>query len=72
MKEMKTVKQYGEFMFEYWKWVKKYWQPKEQEWDSMVKDAGIIMEKYPENLCRNMILAFMADRSDESIGKGDH
>lgn len=65
MKKIKTIKEYGEFLFDYWKWVKKHWD--NTDWDLMVQEAGALIKKYPEVHTRSIILGFMADKSESGI-----
>ena len=59
------LKQWSEFMFDFWKLIKKY--QAEVDFDALVAEANTIMNKYPQNLFRSYIFGFLEQKSVEAI-----
>lgn len=62
---MIELKQWSEFMFDFWKLIKKY--QAEVDFDALVAEANTIMNKYPQNLFRSYIFGFLEQKSVEAI-----
>ena len=62
---MIELKQWSEFMFDFWKLIKKY--QAEVDFDALVADANTIMNKYPQNLFRSYIYGFLEQKNIEAI-----
>jgi hypothetical protein len=62
---MIDVKRWGEFMFALWKKIKAYETVK--DWTKLMDEADKMMEQFPEPVFRSMILAFLEQKSMESI-----
>ena len=62
---MIDVKTWGEFMFALWKKIKAYETVK--DWTKLMDEADKMMEQFPEPVFRSMILAFLEQKSMESI-----
>ena len=62
---MIELKQWSEFMFDFWKLIKKY--QAEVDFDALVTEANTIMNKYPQNLFRSYIFGFLEQKSVEAI-----
>lgn len=62
---MIDVKRWGEFMFALWKKIKAYETVK--DWQKLMDEADKMMEQFPEPVFRSMILAFLEQKSMESI-----
>lgn len=59
------LKQWSEFMFDFWKLIKKY--QAEVDFDALMADANTIMNKYPQNLFRSYIFGFLEQKNIEAI-----
>jgi hypothetical protein len=62
---MIDVKRWGEFMFALWKKIKKY--ETVDDWTKLMDEADALMNEYPQPVFRSMILAFLEQKSMESI-----
>ena len=62
---MIELKQWSEFMFDFWKLIKKY--QAEVDFDALVAEANTIMNKYPQNLFSSYIFGFLEQKSVEAI-----
>lgn len=62
---MIELKQWSEFMFDFWKLIKKY--QAEVDFDALMADANTIMNKYPQNLFRSYIFGFLEQKNIEAI-----
>ncbi len=62
---MIELKQWSEFMFDFWKLIKKY--QADVDFDALVAEANTIMNKYPQNLFRSYIFGFLEQKSVEAI-----
>ena len=62
---MIDTKTWGEFMFSLWKKIKAYETVK--DWTKLMDEADKMMEQFPEPVFRSMILAFLEQKSMESI-----
>ena len=62
---MIELKQWSEFMFDFWKLIKKY--QVEVDFDALMADANAIMNKYPQNLFRSYIFGFLEQKNIEAI-----
>ena len=62
---MIDTKTWGEFMFALWKKIKAYETVK--DWTKLMDEADKMMEQFPEPVFRSMILAFLEQKSMESI-----
>lgn len=58
----KDIPQESAMMGDLWELIKKYYIPEDAEnyWDSVMKDAGAMSDKYPSELCRKLVLGYLA------------
>lgn len=62
---MIELKTWGEFMFAFWKVVKKY--QKVENWSTLMDEADKLMETFPQPVFRGFVLGFLEQKSFEGI-----
>lgn len=57
----KDIPQESAMMGDLWELIKKYYIPEDAEsyWDSVMKDARAMCDKYPSELCRKLVLGYL-------------
>lgn len=58
-------KRWGEFMFAFWKMIKKYMIV--SDWAALMDEADKMMSEYPEAVFRGIVFGFLEQKSIESI-----
>lgn len=62
---MIDIKTWGEFLFALWKAIKKHQTVK--DWGAFIKEMESMMQQFPHPIFNTMILAFLEQKSMESI-----
>ncbi len=68
---MIDLKTWGEWMFAYWKYIKKYHSNETDNFDDCVKEGSKLMDQFPQPIFRSMVFAFLEQKSIESIRKSN-
>lgn len=69
---MISLKRWGDFLFAYWKFIKKYHDPSKDDYKECHMDASELLKEYTENVFQTLIFAFLEQKSFESInGKAE-
>lgn len=64
---MIDLKTWGDFLFAFWKFIKKYHDNSTDNMDDAVKEADSIMKKYNRPLFNGIIFGFLEQKSFEAI-----
>ncbi len=62
---MIELKEWSEFMFDFWKLIKKH--QKDVDFEKLVTDVDVLSKKYPQNLFRGFLYGFLEQKSIEAI-----
>ena len=65
---MIDIKTWSEFMFAFWKMIKKYQTV--DNWTALMDEADKIMEKFVQPVFRGIVLGFLEQKSFENIRNG--
>lgn len=60
-----SLKNWSEFLFDFWKLVKKY--DEDVDFDKLIQEVNALGEKYPQNLFRGFLFGFLEQKSMEAI-----
>ena len=64
---MIDLKTWGDFMFTFWKFVKKYHSNATDNMEEAIKEADAIMKKYNKPLFNGIVFGFLEQKSFEAI-----
>ena len=66
---MIDLKVWGEFLFAYWKFIKKYHSNETDNFGECVTEADALMKQYPQHVFHSMVFGFLEQKSIEAIRK---
>lgn len=58
---------WGDFLFAFWKFIKKYHSNATDNMAEAIKEADVIMKKYDKPLFNGIVFGFLEQKSFESI-----
>lgn len=64
---MIDLKTWGEFLFDFWKLIKKYHSNDTDNFQECVTEMNALMKTYPQNIFNAMVYAFLQQKSVEAI-----